>query len=556
MSSATTSASRARAAERYAGPVTRDGRRPSEQWLGKPYDPQQERTKRKIPELGKIDFEARRERIQKAISQNLEEQRSLETLRTRSGSRQASQEQDGQATVAGAEEGALNIVDEHQAEEMDRETDSMPGGWPTPLGLSVDTFELPKRQEQEPVTNSALTERSAYTEFELDESPILGRPSAPENKDPAPQAEQPAMLTAATYQRPPAKVPAPIGISPVQEVPAEEVQSPSVLENVMRMRQHGSSQASRSEMDDADDSAPGSADDSPSDVEERWGLPTGLTSVNGSIRIMLDEDPMAAHQAGRSWSRSVHDEFDHINTRGRRESTPQVQPPIQSSFDANSYSYSPIEEQEAFPERQRQPTPRRDRGRDNTITPSDFQQPHASATVPQDATSDPALARAIEQYQTHGTISPDMLEQMQKHMVDLQRLSANEGSNGFMIQSLLDSILDVQKRQDESDEPDKEVLPSTSYEMPLVTPDTPPDWGYTDQQGTAVVYSNDDASYEVSPAEDGDEDDFHVKIRKADEAWERQQRGSYLRLELGDEDRPAPPPKDAGYTPRSSIGPG
>ena len=53
-----------------------------------------------------------------------------------------------------------------------------------------------------------------------------------------------------------------------------------------------------------------------------------------------------------------------------------------------------------------------------------------------------------------------------------------------------------------------------------------------------------------------EDEDFHVAIRKADEAWERQQRGEYLRLDFDEEDdRPMPPPKDAGYTPRSSTGP-
>ena len=548
VSSATTSASRARAAERFQGPATKDGRRPSEQWLGKPYDPQQERSKRKIPELGKIDFEARRERIQRAISQNLEETRSLEGLRAKSRSRQASQEQEQQVD-SGTEAGALNSADEHQAEEMNRETDTMPGGWPTPGGLTVDTFNVPDHIEREPEPNTAATE------FELDESPVLGRPPTREHIDQAFQEEQPQMLTSATYQRSPArgpaKIPSPLPISPVQEAPAEEVQSPSVLENVMQMRQRAYSHASRSGTEYADDSAPASAEDSPSDLEDKWGLGGGLTSVAGSIKIMLDNDPRGAHQADQSWSSNVQEEMSHIDGYDAIRAH-QLN---QQAYAANGYTHSPIEEQDAFPDEQQQTTPRRDTARDETLRQSHFQPQVAFTASSDDIASDPALARVLEQYQSHGTITPDMLEHLQKHVVDLQRVSANEGSNGFMIQSLLDSVFDVQRGQQEHEEQNTEVLPYTSYEIPAVTPDTPPGWEYTEGAGTAVVYSNDDTSYEVSPDEEEgeDEEDFHVKIRKADEAWERQQRGEYLRLE--EDDKPLPPPKDIGYTPRSSAGP-
>ena len=550
MSSATTSASRARAAERYQGPVTRDGRRPSEQWLGKPYDPQQERSKRKIPELGKIDFEARRERIQKAISQNLEEQRSLDSLRARSRSRQPSQEHDRQAG-AGAETVTPKIADQPVTPEMDRETETMPGGWPTPGGLSVDTFRVPDPKEREPEPTSARTE------FELDESPTLGRPSTQEGIVQKPQVEQPVMLTSATYQRSPARAPAPLPISPVQEAPAEEIQSPSVLENVMRMRLGGSSEGSKSGTDEANDGAPVSAEESPSDMEGRWGLARGLSSVNGSIRIMLDEDPSAMHQTERSWSRSVHDELNHVNSHGYGDEYMHNQPSNQQTFATNSYTDSPLEEQNAFPEREQQINPK-DTTREDTLRAVDFQPTTAVTASDDHAYGDPAISRALEQYQTQGTITPDLLREMQKHVVDLQRMSANEGSNGFMIQSLLDSILDVQNRQEEHEQQSNELLPSTAYEMPTVTPDTPSDWEYEDEPGTAVVYSN-DASYDLGPGEDEDEEqeqeeDFHVAIRRADEQWERQKRGDYLRLQIDDE-RPMPPPKDFGYTPRSSTGP-
>ena len=531
-----TSASRARAAERHPSSTTdRDGRRPSEQWLGKPYDATHEKSKRRIPELDKIDFEARRERIAKAISQNLEETKSLESLRAKSRSRQASREAESQAE-AGAEAPALDSVDEHQAEEVNQDTDTtMPGGWPTPGGLSVDTFNVQSQSEREPEPNTA------HTEFEMDESPVLGRPTTQEYQGLAIQAEEPTLLTSAIYQptRSPAKPPKPAPISVEKEAPAEPIQSPSVLENVMRMRQHGTSNVSDAEY--ADDSAPNSAEDSPSDLEERWGLGNGLgnglESVAGSIKIMLDDGPPGPH---RPWQREVQ----------------KTQQYNQDAYTANGFTDSPIEHQEPVTPRSRQPTPRKDATRDNTLRAEDFQRMIAYAP-PDQIASDPAFAQALEEYQTRGTITADMLQQMQHHMVDLQRLSANDGSNGFMIQSLLDSILDVQRgQQDEQDDHSEELLQPAQYEMPSVTPDTPPGWDYT--EGTAVVYTNsNEASHEDTQDEpvEHDEEDFHVKIRKADEAWERQQRGEYLRLDFDEDERPMPPPKDAGYTPRSSTGP-
>ena len=487
VSSATTSASRARAAERFQGPATKDGRRPSEQWLGKPYDPQQ--AKRNIPKLGKIDFAERRARIQKAISQNLEESRSEEILRKGSQSTQASQDQEDH-TSAGAEDGALNSADQRQAEEMDRETDTIPGQWPTPGALSVDTFNVPAQADREPEPDTAYTADTAQTEFEVEESPVLGRPPTQEALPEGGALQGPALLTSATYQPPATRARAPDPVIPLHEAPREHVQSPSVLDNVMQMRQRSSTRGSRSDTDYADDSAPASAEDSPSDIEDRWGLErsntersnAGLQSVLGSIKIMLDDN------------KNRHDEL-----------------------------YAPGEEP-----------------------------------------SNSAINRAIEQYQSHGTLTPALIEEMQRHMVDLQRASANEGSNGFMIQNLLDSIIDVQRNQeDDQNEPDEEpqqseeqsqeLLPSVSYEMPSVTPDTPPGWQYTEESGTAVVYTDGD-SHQVSPVEE-DDDNFHVKIQRADEAWERQQRGDPLYLRIGDNDAPLPPPKDVGYTPRSSTGP-
>lgn len=558
VSAATTSASRARAAEPFQNSnAPRDLRRPSEQWLGKPYDPQKERSKRKIPELGKINFEERRARIQKAISQNLEESRSLESLRAKSRSRQASREAERRAE-AGAENGPQIVVDGGQSEMVCRgRTESMPGGWPTPGGLTVDTFHVPDQAARAAEPTTAWTLPSGGTEFEVDESPILGRPKT--------QERPPTLLTSAIYQPPPKPTIPPPNLQPpnlqppdllspdsaIQETPASAVlPSPSVLDNVMRMRQRSPGRSSRSGTDYADDSAPASPDDNPSDLEDNWGIGRTLSSVQGSIKIMLD-GPWPSND-------DDNDQCEQLPDQVYTNEFERTQQDVEHAFTSHDYTESPTGQRDDYPEDMRYDT-QRITSRQDRIRASSAQPGMAFPATGEDDGPVGDIARVLKHYKSTGTLTPQMLEHVQRHMVDLQRVSANEGSNGFMIQSLLDSVLNSQ--QEQRDVQMQEVLapPSGSFDMDMsiVTPDTPIGWEFSEDSGTAIVYTNEPSS-DLSPEEgDDDEEDFHVKIQKADEAWELQQRGEYLRLGVEDNEdtlKPAPPPKDIGYTPRSSTG--
>jgi hypothetical protein len=144
VSAATTAASRARAAGDRLQNSTSKGK-PSEQWMGKPYDANKEHNKRKIPELGKVDFAARRARIQQAISQNLDETKSHDDLksRSRSRSRQVSVDKSSQA-VAGAASDSVATEQEPQQQPVD-DTNTAPVEekmeitTERPRGLSLDT---------------------------------------------------------------------------------------------------------------------------------------------------------------------------------------------------------------------------------------------------------------------------------------------------------------------------------------------------------------------------------------------------------------------------------
>ena len=581
VSSATTSASRARAADASKQRAqSRDNRKPSEQWLGRSYDPKQERKQRKIPELGKIDFAERRARIQKAISQNLEESKSQEDLKTRS--RKTSEVQEPQA-----EGGAKNSVDQHMEQEMDRETELLDTGQEhaespkqPERGLSLDTVDIPEHAEREPLTGQ--TAGTMETEFEIDDSPVLGKTASeqPAIEVLSPQASaQPALLSAAIYEpKPRSRVPSPI--SPVQEAPHEEMQSPSILDTVNCMRQQGDSSAENTPVDYFEEHRSG--EDSPSDIEDRWGLGRS-TGDAGSIKIMLDDDPTITKNDD-PWPKQLEQEHDHYTLGAQGDSAAESQAHDHEAYTANGYTtneysespvdtdgHTAIEHNESlidaagsgyttneysespvdggFPEREVQATPRKGHHRDDTLKPSTFQLQDTPPRRRSNAASDDTVARMLAEYNAHGSVTEEMLQQVQNHMVDLQRLSQNGGSDGMMVQNLLDSILNPQPVQEASPQ---ETLQRTQYEMPLVTPDTPPDAAMA--TGTAVVYST-GTSCDATPEEE--DEDFDAKIRKADEEWERRQRGEDNLAGAEDNDfrPPTPPPKDFGYSPRSSAGP-
>lgn len=547
VSSATTSASRARAAERFQGPAARDGRKPSEQWMGKPYDPQKERSKRKIPELEKIDFEARRARIQKAISLH-EESKSRES--SFSESRKGSGQLDGEVS-ADAQEEAQNDVDQHQADEMNRETDALIDDGALRdgrqvSGLSLDTVAAIEHEVNDTGSTAPNTARTEQTEFEMDDGP--DGPSATQTETPSEQPavhmpeEAPVLLSAATYQPPSAVMKAPTPAIVAYEPEGQEVQSPSVLENVMRMRERSASSASRVGTDFAEESP--SAQDCPSDLGDRWGLGQSLVGDEGSIKIMLDDDS-GFNQQSEPWLKDGHHRFDPRQDESAVQAT---QAHNQDAFATNGYTESPVDDHDGYPDDALQDTPRKHQSREDTLKPDSFLPATTFAAVGEPSIPQDSFTRALDEYQTTGTISPEMLGAMQGHnMVDLNRVSANGGSDAIMVQNLLDSIVD--KRQEVSDAQKEAAVEVDRYGIPIVTPDTPPDAALAG--GSAVVWGNE----EDGPAEEREEEDFQEKIRKADEAWERQQRGDDAVPGAEEEDRPLPPPKDLGYTPRSSTGP-
>lgn len=524
VSSATTAASRARAAGLHQNqPTSPSSKRPSEQWLGKPYDPRQERSRRRIPELDKVDFAERRARIQKAISQNLEDTKSWESLQTQS--RRASENHGVRSAQQGALRDGVNSVDQKQADWLNDETDAIGSARRGSSGipLSVETSNLPDLVLGETSLNTAGTE---HTEFEFDESPVLTQGDAHHAKATSDQPDLGMqLLTSATYQAPKKRenIP-PLGPSLVRLDSPSDQQSPS-------------------------------ADDSPSDLGDRWGLGRSMTD-QGSIRIMLDDGPALAHHGGqhtKAYAALRSDALDSVRDDGAHNS--------QHAPMANGYIESPITPGTDTNDDDMQETPRPFGPRElDVILRSDtFQPTGAGATRSEGLPSDPSVLRAIDEYRATGVVGPELLEEAQRHTIDLNRISANGGSDAMLVQNLLDSIA-AQRPNDQQEQGHGDQARQNGHEASTVTSYTPPDALHA--AGTATLDDSEEASYQAtseSRSHDAvlgpnDEDDFAAQIRKADEQWERQQHGEDTLSGAEDGLRPTPPPKDVGYTPRSSVG--
>lgn len=542
VSSATTSASRARAAERYHSqyPGPRDGRRPSEQWLGAPHNAQKERNKRQIPELDKIDFEQRRARIQKAITQSLKSNESYEELRSsRSQSRSVSRSSRFRSRIVSHEQAAAKPEDGKSIEaDPSTQVRSADG---RPCGLSLETKGLLAVPGTEPEPFTSMTER---TMFEDDESPILGRPATePETKTattaaamtvPEVPQEQSTLLNSATYRVPSNSRALALTTSNPGDNNHEPAQNSTILNHVAQLRERSKSPASRDGTEFADDS-PTVAHASDETVDQ-WGLGSEQGTDQGSIRIMLDHDPSITRAA--PWFRGG-DDLEHVPS-GKADDG-ETQEHNNQAFTSDGCMESPVNEPEQFVQDAADVTPRKPSARDDTLRPGDFPSKFAPSGAESTLQADGRISQVLDYYRSTGSLTADMVEEMQLHIVDLRHLSANGVSDADVVQSLLESIRYGQPTQHITEQ--KSALQAKMYEMPAVTPDTP---DTSADYGHVIVYGSDST--------DEEEEDFAAKRRKADEDWERQQRGEDPFV-VENEQAPVPPPKDFGYTPRSSIGP-
>jgi hypothetical protein len=341
----------------------------------------------------------------------------------------------------------------------------------------------------------------------------------------------------------------------------------------MLMRQRSSSSSNNSQS--GEDGYEASRDGSSCDADDRWDEGTVLTTDQGSIKIMFDDDTMLEPEPSldAAWSNDFEQVRGNYGADDRQQAHAQTPQGNEQAYATNGWDESP--EREEYPNTEFQETPRRSDRHEETLKTAAFKPAIAFAVSSDDVLSNTTIARALDEYNATGSIAPELLQEMEKHSVDFDRLSQNGGSDAMMIQNLLDSIANERALKCTTPSPEEPSRSNSQYDIPAVTPDTPPD--AKNLMGTAVVFGRDGDRYDdydrsnemiMRKASIGgfdgtpevlvqDQDgDFAAQIAKANEAWERKQRGEEFSPDPEAGFRPpTPPPKDIGYTPRSSVGP-
>jgi hypothetical protein len=436
------------------------------------------------------------------------------------------------------------IVIANIADGIESRVHASPTSIETPTrGLSLNTTDLPgpSPHNVDPLTTHTLFE---------DDSPLLHEASETAPDTPTPGADQTFTLSPAKYQVPgkSGKVVHTAGTI-TQVAPAENDHHAAFASRATvsgdfsreQLQAAETVQAGTDGVSEIDPIMPRSVDNI---FGERWNL-GNEPDDQGSIRIMLDDAPNFS-QRNPLWS---HDSDQRLENQEVHAGSGTTMHPDQ---DSDLHSYSNVGYVVPSSDTLHSIAP--DNAILSTTTPRKRQRetlrlasfhPDSAYVPPNDSlASDSTISRVLNYYQSTGTLTDEMLQEMQQH-VDLNRMSANGGSDAMMVQSLLESILATQKPKDEIVH--RELLIPSNLNMPSVTPDTPV--GEEFVPGTVTVFSQSTPTVK-------EEDSFEDSIRRADEEWERQRNGHDLGATeaVGFTPPPPPPPKDVGYTPRSSAG--
>lgn len=338
----------------------------------------------------------------------------------------------------------------------------------------------------------------------------------------------------------------------------------TLLSHVMRMRERSTSSASRTDIE----SSPNfSSSPNPSELDDK-----------GSIQIMLDGSSPAQHhdewQADLPTARQEH--FPPEPPTARQEHFPPASETVLESdnegFDSDTVEVgsSPwLGRDNTVPE-----TPRKadrltaEHVEDDDITPRQPGRTGRSSimTISSDWNRDSdayyAVSRILEQYRLSGSMSPEMLQEFEHHVSMLSpNLSKLDGSDAGTIKVLLDSLLADQYNLTKQQPPESPYQPTTLY-----SPADPQIMDSPEEEfrpGTAIIFS--------PPTKHTQESDYQSDSQAA---TPQQLPFSPSSLAVNtpasqfdgqpdatagaeqDEFRPTPPPKDEGYSPRSSVGNG
>ncbi|THW73051.1 hypothetical protein D6D19_05991 [Aureobasidium pullulans] len=573
VSAASTAASRARSGQRFESSLATQKN-----------DPNRFR-KKKIPELDNINLAARKEKIQRAFSDNSVDavgRNSLSGSDSRRGSNVNDTASDDREDQNGEEHDMDSSFEHTDAEYTDTEqtdadhtdTDFLEASGPlspiTPRnipGAFIDYDDSPVRGKQ-----ISTPERSAYPG--LDSSP----PNEGAQEAIYEDEEEVAVNSCDELS--------------VGEEAAEEMAPGTLLSQVMKMRERSVSSASHTDFEEGSSFAP---------------------SENGdrqSIHIMLQDEAEPDQKKQEDWSSDLPSSPAPYHASGQPEASSS--PPSQHETapyripDSDEDSFASDAAQvglsspwigqlphvphleEMDPETPKKSDFVRSVATSNHI-PDEDKTPRQSkragrasalAIMPdwnEDGQAREAVNRITNQYQEVGSVSPQMLHDFQQHVVPLSpSLSRAEANDADSVAFLLDSILREQAGSPQPRKSTTDYLSPTSYNpsdrMNMETPEE-------EIRGTAIVYST---TYRRSAAslprasQDALNDDSYLQAFSPSSIMVNTPASQY---DLGtpaseysgittpalpdttsgavDEDddyRPPPPPKDFGYSPRSSTG--
>ncbi|KAL9002107.1 MAG: hypothetical protein Q9188_004947 [Gyalolechia gomerana] len=412
VSSATTSASRARAVDRFAGNEN-----------GQPKSPKQHRTRRP-PELGGVDFAARRQKIQAAFTHTVKENERQEERRRASMAQQATLDPQVREDLQTSEQ-VVAPDQMHREETLEMEeiqTAQEPRmAESQELAKEEEVFqipaeELPKSERELTINTGLLSERSVL-DMTQEDSPTLGGFNRFSHIDEAdtstPSETEPlSAVTAGTVD----SVGTFFDDEPQDRSPSPGEGHPTLLNHIMSIRDHSPSSPTSVPR-------PRTADSSDKDDRE-------------SIQIMLGETPVSdkSHfnevQEGTSGEASAS---EHPGNRWSMSSWTSSSRSKDRQSDRQSLDNDREPRMERIDELSPAPAQQTSHMSVSTATSAHTQQPWSPATFSSplttrstmDSDAYSTINRVLDHYHDPNVVSPDMMNDVQQqifaHSPDLAR---------------------------------------------------------------------------------------------------------------------------------------
>ncbi|KAI4202901.1 MAG: hypothetical protein LQ350_002272 [Teloschistes chrysophthalmus] len=385
VSTATTSASRARAVERLPGHEN-----------GQPKNPKQHRSSRRLPELGGVDFAARRQKIQAAFTHTVKEKEREEEQR------RASMAQDAIVVPRPKEEEPVQEAPPQGSAEPDL-TESQE------LEKDVHEFQTPseelQKSERELTINTNLLSERSVLDMSQEDSPTLGGfnrfSNVDEEETSTPSDTEPVSAVTAD------SVGTFFDDEPQDRTPSPPEDRPTLLSHIMSIRDQSPSSPTSVRR-------PRTAGSSDKDDEESIHIMLGETPVLEKSRFNdlhegTSREASASEQPGNRWSMSSWTSSSRSKDRqserqsldnerdGRMEridelSPPQAQPDTHLSVSSATSAHT------------QQPW-----------SPAPFSSPLTNVSI-RDSGAYSTINRVLDHYHDPNVVSPEMMNDVQQHI--------------------------------------------------------------------------------------------------------------------------------------------